>query len=111
MKDIALIFMLLSTFLAQSQQSNNMDEKVIKTEEEWKKILSREQYHILREKGTDLPGTGKLTDHFKKVPIIVLDVTLNCLNLIRNMNPIVDGLPLMMPLKELCAMSQTEVMG
>src|SRR3989338_11696161 len=31
-----------------------------KTEEEWKKKLSPEQYHILREKGTDMPNTGKL---------------------------------------------------
>ena len=31
-----------------------------KTEEEWKKKLSPEQYHILREKGTEMPNTGKL---------------------------------------------------
>jgi methionine-R-sulfoxide reductase len=34
--------------------------KVIKTNEEWKKILSPEQYHILREKGTESPGTCAL---------------------------------------------------
>ncbi len=31
-----------------------------KTEEEWKKKLSNEQYQILREKGTEPAGTGKL---------------------------------------------------
>jgi len=40
--------------------------KVVKTEEEWKKTLTPEQYHILREKGTDYPGTGKFYLHKEK---------------------------------------------
>ena len=35
------------------------------SEEGWKKQLSEEKYHVLREKGTEMPGTGKLL-HNKK---------------------------------------------
>jgi methionine-R-sulfoxide reductase len=40
--------------------------KLNRTEEEWKKILTPEQYHVLREKGTDAPFTGKLTFNKEK---------------------------------------------
>jgi peptide-methionine (R)-S-oxide reductase len=35
-----------------------MDQKIKKTEEEWRKELSPEQYRILRQKGTEAPFTG-----------------------------------------------------
>lgn len=34
--------------------------KIQKSEDEWKRELSPEQYHVLREKGTEVPGTGEL---------------------------------------------------
>ncbi len=40
--------------------SGSFDKSKLKTDEEWKKILTSEQYHILREQGTEIPFTGAL---------------------------------------------------
>lgn len=37
-----------------------------KSDEEWKKQLSPEQYYVLREKGTERPHTGKFNMHFEE---------------------------------------------
>ncbi len=40
-----------------------MSEKIVRTEAEWKKLLTPEQFHILRQKGTEQAGTGKYASH------------------------------------------------
>lgn len=40
--------------------------KINKTEDEWRKELSEEQFRILRQKGTERPHTGVYNLHFEK---------------------------------------------
>ena len=37
-------------------------EKITKSDDEWKKILTSEQYYILREEGTERPNTSPLNN-------------------------------------------------
>jgi peptide-methionine (R)-S-oxide reductase len=43
-----------------------MTDKVEKSEQEWKELLSPQQYCIAREKGTEAPFTGKYWDNHEK---------------------------------------------
>src|SRR5579863_3850903 len=40
----------------------SMTEKIRKSEAEWRKILTPQQYHVTRQKGTEPPGTGEYED-------------------------------------------------
>jgi peptide-methionine (R)-S-oxide reductase len=43
-------------------ESPKRDDKVIRTDEEWKKLLTAEQYRILRNHGTETPFCSPLVD-------------------------------------------------
>ncbi len=43
-----------------------MADKVVKSDEEWKKTLTPEQYRILRQKATERPFTGELLNNKRK---------------------------------------------
>lgn len=52
--------------IATSQKVTKMPEKIIKSDEEWKKILTAEQFRITRQKGTERAFTGKYHNYKAK---------------------------------------------
>ena len=60
---IAAILSLASCSQKNQSTTSTMVPPVVKTEEEWKKELSPEQFRILREKGTERAFTGEFWAH------------------------------------------------
>ncbi len=52
--------------LSKKQTKTLPFEKIVKTDAEWKKILTAEQYRITREAGTETPYTSPLTNLHRK---------------------------------------------
>lgn len=50
----------------QSQPGDTMEYEVVKTEKEWRKILSSSEYRILRKRGTELPYVNEYYDNKKE---------------------------------------------
>lgn len=72
MKQVILLSILL--FASPSCDAQNSTEmsneknsfEVVKSEQEWQKQLSSEEYYVLRQKGTERPFTGEYNMHFEE---------------------------------------------
>ena len=64
-KKIASTFFVLTIVIVVFGQTKdtNMDEKIVKTEQEWIDELGVEKYKVLRQCGTEPPTTGKYYKH------------------------------------------------
>jgi peptide-methionine (R)-S-oxide reductase len=73
MKAIVLLSLLLAAGMVmvavagerqgKEKKAKKMAEKVIRTDKEWREILTPQQYRILRQKGTERAFTGEYHDH------------------------------------------------
>ena len=58
--------LLPSSLLAADKGMQNVIEKIQKTEEEWRKILTSQQYYVLREEGTERSHSSPLDKEYGK---------------------------------------------
>ena len=66
-RNIFLLLMIGLIISSQAQEKTKTSTlKIKKTEAQWQKELTSEQYYVLRNKGTERPFTGKYVNHFEK---------------------------------------------
>lgn len=51
---------------AQNSKKEKKSYKIEKTKEQWKKLLSKDEYYVLREAGTERPFSSPLNKNYKK---------------------------------------------
>ncbi len=52
--------------VSSKQKKPVVGQKVVKTEDEWRRQLTAEQFYVMRQKGTEKPYTGQYWDHHEK---------------------------------------------
>ncbi|OAX83582.1 methionine-R-sulfoxide reductase [Emergomyces africanus] len=60
---LTIPFLTAARFSSSNKNTGNMEFPDKRTDEEWQMVLTQEQFRILRNKGTEPPGSGKYDKH------------------------------------------------
>jgi len=63
---LILLLLIAIPFYGQTVKTKRMTKKVAKTDAEWKEQLTKQEYYVLRQAGTDAPSDAGYTAHFEK---------------------------------------------